>query len=63
MAGLGTAGFKVHEDAGFLVVRSGDFVEAYPIRSDRTVPPKTYKRYVHKYGIPMTAFVPNIFER
>jgi hypothetical protein len=64
IAGLKANGFEVFEIDGYLVIEREDFVsQKYPIRSDRLVPPKTFKRYVYGYGVPMTAFIHHLFER
>ncbi len=64
VAGLKVGGFEVSEEDGYLVIERADFgLQKYPIRSDRHVPPKTFKRFVYGYGVPMTAFLNVMFER
>lgn len=56
-------GFTVKEEDGWLIVSRESEVYPYRLRDDRKIPPKTFARFVYKYGIPIEEFVSPPFVR
>ncbi len=60
---LSNHGFAIVENDGKLAIRGHDDIRSYPIRADRLIPPKTFKRYVYSFGIDIEEFLPPEFKR
>lgn len=58
IAVLAAHGFEIRSEGDFIIITRGRDRYPYNPRSDRMVPPKTFRRFAYKYGVNIKEFVP-----